>query len=271
MISITLIELGFFLYHCLHLKFVHGMEITWEGPVPYCSVFIYNPYRRYEAWRFVTYMWVHIGIGHFVFNMIMQLLVGVFLEMEQEGWLGSLRIAAVYLSGVIAGSLGTSITDPLTYVAGASGGVYALIAAHLATLALNWKEDSAVKIRKVIYRPLTRIVRLVFIILLTLHDIIFALYVRFMSDEENRTGFMGHLCGALAGVMVGIFVLDNRRVRSWEPIVQWISLSIFLCFVLFAILWNIFANEWTGRQYYPPQDHRPYDDDSGNCKHYDYI
>ena len=29
------------------------------------------------------YRFVHIGIAHYVFNMIMQLLVGVFLEMEQ--------------------------------------------------------------------------------------------------------------------------------------------------------------------------------------------
>ena len=45
----------------------------------------------------------------------------------------------VYISGVLAGSLGTSLTDPDTYLAGASGGVYALIAAHLATLILNWQ------------------------------------------------------------------------------------------------------------------------------------
>jgi hypothetical protein len=46
-------------------------------------------------------------------------------------------------------------------------------------MALNWQEDSAVKIQKVIFRPLTRIVRLVFIITLTLHDIGFAIYVRY--------------------------------------------------------------------------------------------
>ena len=191
--------------------------------------------------------------------------------MEQEGWLGSLRVATVYIAGVAAGSLGTSIADPDTYIAGASGGVYALIAAHLATLALNWKEDSSVKIRKVVHQPLTRIVRLIFIGLLTVHDVALAIYVRCFSDGENRTGFMGHLCGALAGLLVGIFVLDNRRVRKWEPIVQWLALILFGLFVLFAILWNIFGNEWTGKQFYPPQDHRPYDDDSGNCKHYDYF
>ena len=99
-----------------------------------------------------------------------------FASHHQEGWIGSLRVLAVYLAGVIAGSLGTSLTgafeccnltltfdirvenillehsfltDPNTYVAGASGGVYSLIAAHLATVLINWSEDSTVKIRKV--------------------------------------------------------------------------------------------------------------------------
>ena len=42
---------------------------------------------------------------------------------------------------MVAGSLTVSITDPNSYLAGASGGVYSLILAHLSTLILNWKED----------------------------------------------------------------------------------------------------------------------------------
>ena len=42
-----------------------------------------------------------------------------------------------------------TISDPYSYVAGASGGVYSLIAAHLATVVINWSEDGTVKIRKV--------------------------------------------------------------------------------------------------------------------------
>ena len=53
------------------------------------------------------------------------------------------------MSGVLAGSLGTSLSDPGTFLAGASGGVYALIAAHLATMLLNFREDSNIRIRKV--------------------------------------------------------------------------------------------------------------------------
>ena len=67
-------------------------------------------------------MFVHIGILHFVFNMIMQILVGVFLEMELEGWQGSFRVMIVYFSGVFAGSLGTTLADPETFIAGKAEG-----------------------------------------------------------------------------------------------------------------------------------------------------
>lgn len=50
--------------------------------------------------------------------------------MVHRGW----RVLLIYLSGVLAGSLATSIADPSVYLAGASGGVYALITAHVATI-----------------------------------------------------------------------------------------------------------------------------------------
>ncbi len=56
MLLITLVETGFFVYVSWHLSAKHGLQITWDGPVPFCSALIYNPYRRYEAWRFITYM-----------------------------------------------------------------------------------------------------------------------------------------------------------------------------------------------------------------------
>ena len=36
-------------------------------------------------------------------------------------------VGAVYIAGVLSGSLATSLTDPGVYLAGASGGVYALL------------------------------------------------------------------------------------------------------------------------------------------------
>ena len=54
--------------------------------------------------------------------------------MSQPGWLGSLRVAALYMAGVILGCLGATCVEPNKYLLGASAGVYALILAHLGNL-----------------------------------------------------------------------------------------------------------------------------------------
>lgn len=73
-----------------------------SGPVPIDSIFIYRPDKRYEIWRFLFYMVLHAGWFHLGFNLIVQLLFGLPLEMVH----GSTRIGCVYLAGVLAGSLG---------------------------------------------------------------------------------------------------------------------------------------------------------------------
>ena len=56
---------------------------------------------------------------------------------------------------MISGSLATSVTDPDVYLAGASGGVYALIAAHLANVVSNWKEMEFPALRLLAFLVLT--------------------------------------------------------------------------------------------------------------------
>ena len=75
---------------------------------------------------------------------MMQLFVGLPLELSH----GSMRVGLVYVFGVVAGSLGTSAVDPNVFLAGASGGVYALIAAHLATLILNWQGGTSIALTR---------------------------------------------------------------------------------------------------------------------------
>lgn len=76
-------------------------------------------------------MFVHKGLSHILGNILMQLLLGLPLEIVHK-W----RIVVVYLCGVLAGSMGTSLTTPQVYLVGASAGVYALITAHLANVCL---------------------------------------------------------------------------------------------------------------------------------------
>ena len=73
-------------------------------------------------------------------NIVLQVLVGLVLEMSNSWW----RVGLVYVLGVVAGSLSSSIISPDAFLAGASGGVYALSCAHLAAILLNWREDSLI-------------------------------------------------------------------------------------------------------------------------------
>lgn len=124
-ILISILEIAFFIYYCNILG-----SVSTSGPVPWKSVLIYNPYRRYEIWRYFTYIFIHAGVYHILSNLLIQLFLGIPLEMVHKWW----RVGVVYMTGVIAGSLASSISDPGSFLAGASGGVYALIAAHLANV-----------------------------------------------------------------------------------------------------------------------------------------
>ncbi|XP_047579769.1 rhomboid-related protein 2 isoform X4 [Lutra lutra] len=122
-ISVSLAELAVFIYYAVWKP--QKQWITLDTGILE-SPFTYNPKKREQAWRFVSYMLVHAGVQHIVGNLIMQLALGIPLEMVHKG----LRVGLVYLAGVIAGSLASSIFDPLKYLVGASGGVYALMGGY---------------------------------------------------------------------------------------------------------------------------------------------
>ena len=44
-----------------------------------------------QVWRFLTYQFVHVNMEHIVFNTLMQLVVGLPLEMSQPGYRGTIK------------------------------------------------------------------------------------------------------------------------------------------------------------------------------------
>ena len=56
MVIITILELVAFINTSYYLYTTYEKPLTWTGPVPYCSLLIYNPSRRWEVWRFASYM-----------------------------------------------------------------------------------------------------------------------------------------------------------------------------------------------------------------------
>ncbi|KAI3361240.1 hypothetical protein L3Q82_013435 [Scortum barcoo] len=122
-ILISIAELAVFIYYAVwkpQKQWVTLDEGIWNSPLTY------KPERRQEAWRFISYMFVHAGVQHIVGNLVMQLLVGIPLELVHKGF----EVGMVYLAGVLAGSLSSSIFDPLSALVGASGGVYALLGGY---------------------------------------------------------------------------------------------------------------------------------------------
>jgi len=101
-LTITLVELIFFSYYAL----TQPAGLSTNGPIPIDSIFIYRPDKRAEVWRFFLYMVLHAGWLHLIFNLLVQLLVGLPLEMVH----GSGRICAIYMSGVLAGKFSLSLS-----------------------------------------------------------------------------------------------------------------------------------------------------------------
>lgn len=218
-IVITLAELGFFIYYS-----VTKGELNPAGPVPIDSVFIYRPDKRIEIWRYLLYMMLHAGWLHLGFNLAVQLLVGLPLEMVH----GSGRVALIYMAGVVAGSLGTSVFDTQVCLVGASGGVYALLAAHLANVLLNYNSMRC------------GVLRLFGIFVIASCDVGYAIYSRYAGESIGLpVSYIAHLAGASAGLTIGLLVLKNFEQKLHEQLLWWIALGIYAACTIFAILFNV--------------------------------
>jgi len=233
MVTVTAIEVVAFLTEGVILD-REGKTLSLDGPVPICSPLIYLPNRRWEAWRFVTYGLVHVGYLHLLSNCLVQLMLGVPLEL----YYGSARVCGIYMAGVVSGSLATSLTDSEAVLAGASGGVYALLLAHLPTIILNWNEIDTL-IEWAVHG---------FVLLVGLIDLVITIVSRHTS-EQVTVGYSAHIGGALAGFLVGVNLIRNFRHERWEGILRVICLLTWTIGVATAILWNSVATP-----FFPPTD-----------------
>ncbi|XP_005166241.1 rhomboid-related protein 3 isoform X1 [Danio rerio] len=227
MLAITITEVVVFMYYGLQLnRWVLQVSSPYflKGPLPY------HPQLRAQAWRFLSYIFMHAGIEHLGLNMAMQLLVGVPLEMVH----GALRIGLVYVCGALAGSLAVSVTDMTAPVVGSSGGVYALVSAHLANVVMNW---SGMKCQFKLFRMAMALVCM---------SVEFgrAVWLRCYPPAFPpcpNPSFVAHLGGVAVGLTLGVVVLQNYEQRLQEQSLFWIFFSVYTLFILCGIFWNIFA------------------------------
>lgn len=78
-----------------------------------------------EWWRLFTSGFLHYGLIHLGFNMVILLQLGTMLEPA----LGRLRLGLLYVTALLGGSLGVVLLQPNGLTAGASGAVFGLMGA----------------------------------------------------------------------------------------------------------------------------------------------
>ncbi|KAJ0032960.1 hypothetical protein NQD34_000067 [Periophthalmus magnuspinnatus] len=226
-LAITIAEVAVFMYYGFKLD---RLVLQVSSPSFLKSPLPYHPQLRAQAWRFLSYIFMHTGIEHLSLNMAMQLLVGVPLEMVH----GATRIGLVYVCGVLAGSLAVSVTDMTAPVVGSSGGVYALVSAHLANVVMNW---SGMKCQFKLFRMAMALVCM---------SVEFgrAVWLRFYPPAFPpcpNPSFVAHLGGVVVGLTLGVVVLHNYEQKLQEQSLFWIFFCVYTLFVLCAVFWNIFA------------------------------
>lgn len=133
--------MGFGVLIFCYLKKIHSVieiifrynEITPDDNIskrPIFNALRYNPCERRFAYRFISYALVHANFVHLIGNVILQVSLGVALEIAHGWW----RVLSIYLLGVFGGALGSSFHEPTTGLSGASGGCYGFIFAHIANV-----------------------------------------------------------------------------------------------------------------------------------------
>lgn len=102
--------------------------------------------------------------------MLFQLILGVLLEIVHN-WK---RIAIIYLSSILGGSLFITILSPESYAVGASAGVYGLLFSHLSTIIINWNEMDR------------KCCRLFWLLLYLTFDIGFSMYLELVVETNSN-------------------------------------------------------------------------------------
>ncbi|XP_076254016.1 rhomboid-related protein 3-like [Rhynchophorus ferrugineus] len=211
---ITVIQLVFFI--------VVKVEKNSDQSRPHIDEILqFHPTNRTQIWRYATYMFIHEGWPHLTYNIVVQLLFGITLELVHGWW----RPLILYNLGVITSSLLVYVADQCTALSGASGGVYSLMTAHIGTIIMNYSDMEHACLH------------FIAIAILIIYDVLTS---TLLSTKEltNETSLVAHLGGAIAGFLIGIWVLRNVDVTDKEKIIWWVALALTTVLLTILIVLN---------------------------------
>jgi membrane associated rhomboid family serine protease len=157
-----------------------------------------------QWYRLVTSGFVHYGILHIAFNMVILARFGQMLEPA----LGRARMAALYLAALLTGSLGVMLVEPHGVTAGASGAVFGLVGAAAVGL-----RQRGINVWQSGIGPLLAI------------NLVFTFVIPGISIG-------GHIGGLIGGALVGGVML--RSPTEPRPVMEGLLFAIAVSAVAFA-------------------------------------
>lgn len=96
----------------------------------------------FEPWRMLTSAFLHLGLLHYLFNMLSAWIFGRALEPV----IGSLRFGVLYVVSALGGSLAVALINPNAWVVGASGAIFGLFAAWFVVLRTSGQDTTSMLI-----------------------------------------------------------------------------------------------------------------------------
>ena len=166
-------------------------------------------YSPLNLWRLVTPIFVHIGVEHFLFNMLTLYFMGKMAEQI----FGTLRFLGVYLLAGVMGNAFTLLFTPNVIAAGASTSLFGLFAA---VVILGYYSHS----------PLLNQLGRNYLALIVI-NLIFNLFT-------PSVGITGHLGGLVGGALAAIFLANKVESRLFSK--GWRSTALLTYMVLLLIL-----------------------------------
>jgi len=182
-----------------------------------------------QWWRFFTAIFLHVGVIHFVMNMLFQLRVARSLEISY----GAFRIAPIYLLCGVFGNLISAIFLPTTVEVGASGALFGFLGVLLSDLIQNWN---------LLQSPVKNLISLIV-------TIVIALAIGLLPGVDNFC----HIGGFIMGIITGFIFLPNlsygKCQARWRTCVvcTFIPLMIIMFLTGFIIFYlGIDNKDWCG-------------------------
>jgi rhomboid protease GluP len=167
-----------------------------------------------EWWRFVTPIFVHIGLMHFVVNSITL----YFLGEQIEAIYGHLRFALIYLLSGIAGNVLSFSMNIGGVSAGASTALFGLFGAF-AILRRHFSSNQAITYLAKNYMTL-----IAFTLIFNLFD--------------PTVDIFGHIGGLIGGVLVSTALAVPKQAQQYNIHERVISGIVFVFLIFFFIAWG---------------------------------